>query len=83
MRNSAHKRTQQLSARNGAGTIPLSFRLARAMMDQACTAPTPCDPEIARYEVSEDGVTWRPYDPKHDEGQPLHRRIDFAPPVED
>lgn len=42
--------------------------------DAALTA----DPEIARYQVSEDGVTWRAYDPLRDEGQRLHRRIEFA-----
>jgi len=35
--------------------------------------------EIARYEVSEDGVTWRPYDAALDDGRPLHKRIEFAP----
>lgn len=41
------------------------------------------EPDIARYEVSEDGVTWRPYDPRRDRGRPLHKRIEFAPPTED
>ncbi|HJS79915.1 MAG TPA: hypothetical protein VJ748_04780 [Vitreimonas sp.] len=44
--------------------------------------PTP-EPDIARYEVSEDGVTWRPYDPRRDRDRPLHKRIEFAPPTED
>jgi hypothetical protein len=47
------------------------------------TATPECDPDIARYEVSDDGVMWRPYDPTRDDGQPLHRRIEFAPPTED
>lgn len=40
------------------------------------------DVEIARHEVSEDGVNWRPYDPAHDnDGRVLHKRIEFAPPA--
>ena len=40
--------------------------------------------EIARHEVSDDGVTWRPYDPKRDNARPiLHQRIEFAPPAND
>ncbi len=36
--------------------------------------------EIARHEVSDDGVTWRPYDPAQDNTRPiLHQRIEFAP----
>jgi len=38
------------------------------------------DVEIARHEVSEDGVNWRPYDPARDTGGLLHKRIEFAPP---
>lgn len=38
------------------------------------------DAEIALHEVSEDGVSWRPFDPKRDGGQNLHKRIHFAPP---
>jgi hypothetical protein len=41
------------------------------------------DPDIARHEVSEDGVAWRPYDPTRDYGLNLHRRIEFAPPREE
>jgi len=41
------------------------------------------DRDIALYEVSEDGVHWRPFDPLHDHGRTLHRRIQFAPPTED
>jgi len=41
------------------------------------------EPEIARHEVSEDGVTWRPYDPQRDRGRTLHRRIEFALEGED
>lgn len=33
---------------------------------------------IARYEVSEDGVDWRPYNPKEDGAKTLHKRIEFA-----
>lgn len=40
------------------------------------------DAEIARYEVSEDGVTWRPYDPARDTNELLHTRITFAEPHE-
>lgn len=40
------------------------------------------DPDIALYQVSEDGVTWRVYDPARDEGQRLHRRIQFASDAE-
>jgi len=36
------------------------------------------EPEIACYQVSEDGVTWRAYDPARDDGQRLHKRIEFA-----
>jgi hypothetical protein len=32
------------------------------------------DCDIAAYEVSEDGVTWRPFDPTLDEHRTLHRR---------
>ena len=39
--------------------------------------------EIARHEVSEDGVTWRPYDPARDNACPLlHKRIEFAAPAQ-
>lgn len=42
--------------------------------------PLADDVEIARHEVSEDGVTWRPYDPAQDNTRPiLHQRIEFAP----
>ncbi len=41
-------------------------------------AATSNDPDIACYQVSEEGVTWRAYDPARDEGQRLHRRIEFA-----
>jgi predicted RNA-binding protein with PUA domain len=33
---------------------------------------------IARYEVSEDGIAWRPYNPKEDGAKTLHKRIEFA-----
>lgn len=35
--------------------------------------------EIASYEVSEDGLTWRPYEPARDQHISLHKRIVFAP----
>lgn len=48
-------------------------------------APTHADEtgdEIARHEVSDDGVNWRPYDPARDSGRViLHQRIEFAPPA--
>lgn len=37
------------------------------------------DAEIASYEVSEDGVHWRPYDAARDTDPLLHKRIEFAP----
>jgi hypothetical protein len=40
------------------------------------------DPDIACYQVSEDGVTWRAFDPARDLGQRLHRRIEFAADAE-
>lgn len=33
---------------------------------------------IAKYEVSEDGVHWRPFDPLADRNRTLHTRIEFA-----
>lgn len=39
---------------------------------------THTDDEIAKHEVSEDGVTWRAFDPMRDEGRNLHKRIEFA-----
>jgi len=39
----------------------------------------PDDPDIARYEVSEDGLVWRAFDPERDRSLILHRRIEFAP----
>lgn len=38
------------------------------------------DTDIARYEVSDDGVTWRPYDAARDTGGLLHTRMFFADP---
>ncbi|MGE0742173.1 MAG: hypothetical protein AB7O98_12600 [Hyphomonadaceae bacterium] len=43
---------------------------------------TALEPDIARHEVSEDGVHWRPFDPVRDRNRTLHRRIEFAP-IED
>lgn len=48
------------------------------MFDQDISS-TLSEPEIARHEVSEDGVNWRPYDPARDQNQMLHKRIEFAP----
>lgn len=39
------------------------------------------DDEIAVYQVSEDGVNWRPYNAVTDRLLTLHRRIEFAPPA--
>ena len=38
------------------------------------------DNEIAQYEVSDDGVNWRPYVPARDTSELLHTRIFFAEP---
>lgn len=43
----------------------------------------PFDSEIAQYEVSEDGITWRPRDPARDTSELLHTRIFFADPQSD
>lgn len=49
-----------------------------------CTDTTsPQDAEIARREVSEDGVIWRPYDPARDTSELLHTRIVFAEPQDE
>ena len=44
------------------------------------TPPLPAaeEPEIAIYVVSRDGIRWRDYDPRRDEGELLHKRIVFA-----
>lgn len=48
-----------------------------------CTDITTADDtEIAQHEVSDDGVTWRPYDPARDTCELLHTRIFFADPQE-
>jgi hypothetical protein len=54
-------------------------------MYESLTLPTRDDAaDIARHEVSEDGVNWRPYDPLRDAGRTLlHQRIEFAPLPED
>jgi hypothetical protein len=52
-------------------------------MSEGCATSNRDDEEIAAYEVSEDGTTWRPFDPSRDDGQLLHTRIIFAPPTED
>ena len=51
------------------------------MLEQDVATAYISDPEIACYQVSEDGVNWRPYDPQRDTGQLLHKRIEFAAPV--
>ncbi|PZO56141.1 MAG: hypothetical protein DCF16_00130 [Alphaproteobacteria bacterium] len=38
------------------------------------------DPDIASYQVSEDGMIWRPYDAARDRLAIMHKRIEFAPP---
>jgi hypothetical protein len=55
------------------------------MFDAARTISPASDDEIARHEVSEDGVMWRDYDPVRDrERALLHKRIVFAtPPAND
>jgi hypothetical protein len=50
------------------------------MFEATSTSPHEDAAEIARHEVSEDGVHWRPYDPERDRNQMLHKRIVFAPP---
>ncbi|MDX2274077.1 MAG: hypothetical protein NW206_01390 [Hyphomonadaceae bacterium] len=48
------------------------------MFDSLCQ---PIDGEpagIAKHEVSEDGVHWRPFDPQQDRNRVLHSRIEFA-----
>ena len=45
--------------------------------------PAPQDEDIASYEVSEDGVVWRPFNPVTDRQLTLHRRILFANPQND
>ena len=47
------------------------------------TIPDDDDCEIARHEVSEDGMTWRPFDREQDAKRMLHTRIVFAPPAQD
>jgi hypothetical protein len=52
------------------------------MLDTIPTSP-PEDPEIAIYVVSRDGVRWRDYDPRRDDGQMLHKRIVFKKSAND
>jgi hypothetical protein len=48
------------------------------MFDAYCE-PSDADPVgIAKHEVSEDGVNWRPFDPHFDRNRVLHTRIEFA-----
>lgn len=50
-----------------------------AMLDSCCEPNRESDPAgIAKHEVSEDGVHWRPYDPALDRNRVLHSRIEFA-----
>lgn len=52
------------------------------MYEAAQPQPHENGDEIARHEVSEDGVNWRPYDPVRDSRHGiLHQRIEFAPPA--
>lgn len=61
------------------GNLILATPFPFAMFD--CTdLKTASDVEIAQHEVSEDGVTWRPYDPARDTSELLHTRIFFAEP---
>lgn len=53
---------------------PFLFTMRGATLDT--------ESDIASYEVSEDGVTWRPYDPARDSDERLHSRIVFADPGE-
>lgn len=48
-----------------------------------CTDLHTADSEIACHQVSEDGVTWRPYDPQRDNSGLLHTRIVFADPQDE
>lgn len=66
----------------GRGNLTLAPPFPFAMFD--CTdLTTAADAEIAQYEVSEDGVTWRPRDPARDTSELLHTRIFFADPQGD
>ena len=50
------------------------------MLEQLRPTPWQASPqEIDRYDVSEDGEHWRPYDPQNDRHRLLHKRIVFAP----
>jgi hypothetical protein len=66
------------SIRNLADLAPFHF----AMFDHTDTNST-ADIDISRHEVSEDGVTWRPYDPARDSSELLHTRIVFGDPQDD
>jgi hypothetical protein len=59
---------------SGLGTSPHVTPFPLAMFDAHRTE----DPEVERYDVSEDGVMWRPFDATRDQGRTLHRRIKFA-----
>ncbi len=62
------------------GTRPAAPVFPLAMFEASHDIAPASDAEIALHEVSEDGVSWRPFDPKRDGGQNLHKRIHFAPP---
>ncbi|MBL8536824.1 MAG: hypothetical protein JNM59_05415 [Hyphomonadaceae bacterium] len=57
--------------------------LAGLRMLHQTPPPIAADDGIASYEVSEDGVTWRPFNPATDKALRLHRRIQFAPLEDD
>lgn len=61
----------------GGGNLRAWRRLTGAMFEAPASRTE--DSDIARHDVSEDGVHWRPYDPQRDRGRTLHRRIEFAP----
>lgn len=48
------------------------------MFDAYCDKIDADPAGIAKHEVSEDGVYWRPYDPQADRHRLLHTRIEFA-----
>lgn len=64
---------------NSPGNILAATPFCLAMFD--CTdTDASFDADIAQYEVSEDGVNWRPYDPTRDTSELLHTRMFFADP---
>ena len=67
----------------GYGTEAGAVLLEWAMWKKSTGRKGVSDPDIARWEVSEDGVHWRPYNPTRDTSPLLHKRIEFAPPRDD